>query len=261
MLLGFLAWNIPLWSGPAQLGSGESENEIFIGQGYPSGNVYLKSIVGARRDESDKWPTELLLVPLVIDKSVLVDDLLKAVRTREPARSGYLPGFERMEDQHALCSDGQPYTKEPKFRYLSRDFFDALSDHCEGNDDVAVYRASSSSPYSFMVLGLTARLSVTAFRPTTGLRPATNVEQQEIARQKKELDNNSPQLACTTVPAFIDSASVFAEVTFGNGALLRVSSYEDPGCSGHLSQIYVFDILTGNSTASTFRLIQSRGLL
>src|SRR5215467_8253589 len=69
------------------------KDQVFIGQAYPSGNVYVKSFSGNRL-----WPKELLLVPLVSDRPSSRAPLVS--ETMQPA---YIPAIEGMDDQHDAC--------------------------------------------------------------------------------------------------------------------------------------------------------------
>jgi len=42
---------------------------------------------------------------------------------------------------------------------------------------------------------------------------------------------------------------------------LRLSSYKNPGCAGHLSTIYLIDILRGNTVLTSLQLVQNQGVL
>jgi hypothetical protein len=163
-----------------------------------------------------------------------------------------------MDDQHDACGSAETKKAEPAFQYLSDDFFDAMVDHCEANDDVAVYR-SSPSQSSFKVLAFGSGVTLTEIRHVTGLRPITPAEQQEVIREKQQPDKNATE--CTTVPAFIDSATRLVEASMGGGLTLRVSSYKDPGCAGHLATIYILDVLREANVLATFRIIQNQGVL
>src|SRR5262249_34678769 len=110
------------------------KDQVFIGQVYPSGNVYVKSFFSNR-----VWPKELSLVPLVNDrpstKALVVSD------TMQPA---YIPAIEGMDDQHDPCGPLPARPLDLSFEYLSDEFFDSMIDYCETNEDVAVYRTSTT---------------------------------------------------------------------------------------------------------------------
>lgn len=142
-------------------------DQVFIGQAYPSGNVYLKSFAG------DKWPTELSLTPLVSDPNA--NRVLKVVFSNGGVQAVYIPALEGMDDLHDPCGSQEARKPDPAFLYLSDDFFDAMIDHCEPPDGLAVYR-SSPSRFSFKVLAISPEISLTDIRYVTGDRPMTSAE-------------------------------------------------------------------------------------
>src|SRR5262245_32562598 len=83
-------------------------DQMFIGQVYPSGNVYVKSFSLNR-----KWPKELLLVPLVNDRPPSRAPL--ASETMQPA---YIPAIEGMDDQHDPCGPLPAKPLDLAFEYL-----------------------------------------------------------------------------------------------------------------------------------------------
>jgi hypothetical protein len=74
----------------------------------------------------------------------------------------------------------------------------------------------------------------------------TRAEQAEVARLKAE-----PAGDCTTTPAFIDSATRLFQGNFDNRLTVRLSAYKTPGCNGHLSTIYLLDVLRGDALMRT----------
>jgi hypothetical protein len=59
----------------------------------------------------------------------------------------------------------------------------------------------------------------------------------------------------------VDSAARLVEATIGRGMTLRLSSYKTPGCGGHLTTIYILDILRGQEVVQTFKTSQNHGPL
>jgi hypothetical protein len=223
-------------------------SQVFIGQVYPSGNVYVKSL-SSNRD----WPKELLLVPLVGDRAA--SKALLVSQTMQPA---YIPAIEGMDDQHDPCGPLPTKPLDLSFEYLSDEFFDGMIDYCETNEDVAVYHTVPSQ-FSYTVLAFSPEVALENIRLVEGPRPVTAAEGQQAAEEKRQIEKIAKD--CTTVPAYIDSAALFLEAGLGNGMTLRLSSYKNPGCAGHLSTIYLVDVLRGDAVLSTFQLVQNQGVL
>jgi hypothetical protein len=223
------------------------KDQVFIGQVYPSGNVYVKSFSGDRT-----WPKQLSLLPLVIDRSSSNAALVS--ETMPPA---YIPAVEGMDDQHDPCGPLERKPLDLSFEYLSDEFFDGMIDYCETNEDVALYRTSPSQ-FSYTVLGFSPDIAFDNVRVVEGPRPMTASEEQQAAEVRRQTEQNAD---CTTVPTYIDSAARFLEVGIRNDLTLRLSSYKNPGCTGHLSTIYLIDIIRANTVVTTFHLVQNHGVL
>jgi hypothetical protein len=246
---------LPIWSqtpaltDPALIGGG-----LFIGQMYPSGNAYVRSFTSR---SSDSWPPSLLVLPLFDEPSSVSPRAISATLSSRKAPSGYIPALEGMDDDHPLCSLDPTAKKDAEFRYLSKDFFSALFDHCDDNKDLAIYR-STSSIYSVKVLAFDPAIRVTDIRSTRGPRPVTPKEEEDVSNQRRKLQVG-PE--CTTTPAFIDSATRIAEASLGGGLTLRLSFYQTPGCAGHLVTIYIADVLRGQDLLQSFQVNQIEGQL
>jgi hypothetical protein len=112
--------------------------------------------------------------------------------------------------------------------------------------------------YSVKVLAFTSEADLVATRLVSGFRPVTPSEQQEISRQKHDLEKEGE---CTTTPAFVDAAERLVEGATGSGLTLLLSSYKTPGCGGHLATIYILDILRGQDIVRTIQTSQNHGPL
>jgi hypothetical protein len=244
------------------------DKKVFIGQAYPSGNVYLECF-RTRTDCQSLWPKELLLLPLVDTSSVIGQTQMKAsfVKVMKDAlkndvvSSTYIPGAEGMIDDHESCGLGE-INRVQQYKYIpegASDYFYAMFDYCEANEGVAIYHTAASK-YSFLVLGLDPRIVAADLRLLSGRRPLTPADRQEIAKEKKE--NEKADGGCTTNPAYIDSATQIAEISLAEGDLrLRISTYDTPGCAGHLSSIYILDVLQRNMVLRKFEVYRSQGAL
>src|SRR5437667_5419639 len=185
-------------------------DEVFIGQVYPSGNVYVKPFSANR-----VWPKELSLVPLVNDRPSSRAPLVS--ETMQPA---YIPAIEGMDDQHDPCGPIPAKALELSFEYLSDEFFNGMIDYCETNEDVAIYHTSPTQ-FSYTVLAFNPEIVFDNVRLVEGPRPMTAAEQQQAAEEKRQTEKIAKD--CTTVPAYIDSAARFLEAGLANGLSLRLS--------------------------------------
>jgi hypothetical protein len=244
------------------------DTKIFIGQAYPSGNVYLERLP---REDGDPppWPKELLILPLGDTKSVLGKKMkasfVKEMKDAEPkdnvVKYLYIPGAEGMDDGHGSCGVGE-IKKIEQYEYVSGDYFNTLFDHCEPNEGLGHYRIDPSK-YSFLVLAIDPGIAVADLKLLSGKRPITAADRQEIIKLKREDKKEAAELGeCPTEPRYIDSATQIAEIGLVQGDLrLRVSSYEDPGCSGHLASIYILDLLRRNEVLRKIQVGRNQGAL
>jgi hypothetical protein len=252
----------------AQIDTRDLDRRVFIGQAYPSGNVYLECF-HRQAGYQPSWPKELLILPLGDTKSMLGKTQMKASfvkamkdgRENNVIQSIYIPGAEGMDDSHESCGIGE-VKKVEQYEYISGDYFNAMSDHCEPNEGVGVYRTDSSK-YSSLVLGIDPGIAVSGLKLLSGNRPLTPADRQEIVKQKGEDKKAAAQYGeCTSNPAYIDSATQISEIGLAQGDLrLRVSTYDNPGCGGHLSSIYILDVLQRNMPLRKFEVYRYQGAL
>jgi hypothetical protein len=231
-----------------QPGIDQLKDQLFIGQVYPSGNVYVKSF-----SENRVWPKELSLVPLVTDRPPSKSPLFS-----ERMQPAYIPAIEGMDDQHDPCGPIPAKALDLSFEYLSDEFFNGMIDYCETNEDVAVYHTEPSQ-FSYTVLAFNSDVVFDNVRGVEGTRPMTDAERQRTEEEKRQTEKIAKD--CTTVPTYIDSAALFLEAGLANGITLRLSSYKNPGCAGHLATIYLIDLIRGNTVLTTFQLVQNQGVL
>jgi hypothetical protein len=233
---------------------------VFVGQAYPSGNVYLRPFVGDGTN-AGSWPARVALAPVgaaeLRVRGARFDRMLRSQSNDTVIRSIYIPGEEAVGDGHDSCGLGQIKPRVESYRVMSPDFFETLVDHCEPNDGIAVYRTEPTT-YSVMVLALADPIAVAA-RAAIGFasRPVSDSERSQMEKERR-----SPSTECATAPAFLDQAVVLFQAQLVNPvATLRLSSYIDPGCSGHLTRIYLLDLLRDDQPVRTLRLVQYKGAL
>jgi hypothetical protein len=196
---------------------------LVIGQAYASGNVFVGGFV---EDEKRTWPARLTMTPL---------------RDGGPA-----PAAAEFVREVVLDSDEQYYfpQREDGGSAGPDDLFSTIDAAAVTDRNLARYRTFDKIVESKSIIAWDDRLAVIDLvRPATGqLRPLTEAERQEVAADK--LNAKPKGFECTTEPRFLDSARVILTGKIAKTSIsIRLSRYETPGCAGHLSEIYVLDIL------------------
>jgi hypothetical protein len=212
---------------------------IVIGQAYPSGNVY---VAGFEADEKRSWPGQIMLVPLQAAASLrLSADFFRTV-PQDSEEQYYFPRRESAE-----VSD--------------LDMFSTIGQMALEDRNLARYRAADGVTSSVALFGWDARLALTdtSFRDHGQPRPTTASERREIDADKK---SGAKETDCTTVPQFLDAATVLltAKVASSN-VTIRLSHYATPGCAGHLSDIYVLDVIVAGQEPRRFEFRHYQGVL
>lgn len=226
-------------------GSGEARQSpeaiaraIVIGQAYVSGNVY---IAGFDDDEKRSWPRRIMLVPLKEEAPLrLSADFFRTV-TQDSEEQYYFPRRETVGDVSEL------------------DIFSTVDRAALEDRNLARYRAEDGVQRSVAVFGWSAALPLTdiSFSTKGQLRPTTAGERREIDADRKSIPKD---FECTTVPQFLDSAKVILTARVANSSI-RVSQYITPGCAGHLSEIYVLDVLTPGQEPRRFEFRHYHGVI
>src|SRR5215468_4844906 len=116
----------PVVQAVSQLDVEGLDKKVFIGQAYPSGNVYLECFRDDKTDCQSLWPKELLIVPLGDTHSVLKKTQMKAsfVKVMKDelenniTPSFYIPGTEGMDEDHKSCGLGEMKRVE-QYKYIS----------------------------------------------------------------------------------------------------------------------------------------------
>jgi len=238
---------------------------IFIGQAYPSGNIYVRKFTDYA-DSTTTWPKTINLLPVATNqmriKKVIFSRPMENKIENNILYSIYIPGEEGMDEDHDSCGIGTIKKTNPNFKKLSGDFFDSMLDHCDGNQGIAIYRTEPSMD-SYMILGIDEFFSFSQPKWIKGeKRPMTSNEKALIKQEKEHFKENSKNLECGTNPVFLDSAVQIVEVKINKyNWTLRLSSFDNPGCGGHLSSEYILDILQKNRLLKSFSIYQYKGVL
>ena len=245
--------------GAARPADGQTVDEIaraiVIGQAYTSGNVYMGGFshpnaqsprVGGpgTGDEKREWPKRVTVTALKTPNALP----LTAVFTRALAPdSEELFYFPQREDGGSAGPD---------------DLFSTIDSMMVTDPNVALYRSSAKVAKPLAVFGWDEGLSITAvsFRSSGARRPVTDAERIEIAEQKKT--STPKDFECTTEPQFLDAATVILTARVGKTkTAIRLSTYATPGCAGHLSEVYVLDVLEPGRDPRRFEFRHYVGVL
>ncbi len=226
--------------GEARQSADAIARRIVIGQAYVSGNVY---IAGFDPDEKRAWPRRLTLVPLQeASPRRLAADFFRTV-TQDSEEQYYFPGRENAGDVSAP------------------DLFSTVDRAALEDRNLARYRAEDSVESSVAVFGWDADLPLAdiSFSEKGQPRPTTASERRELDADKKSLPKN---FECTTVPQFLDSAKVILTAKVANSNVsIRLSRFITPGCAGHLSEIYVLDVLAPGQEPRRFEFRHYHGVI
>lgn len=238
--LTLIAFLVAAGSGDARQSREDIARRIVIGQAYVSGNVY---VAGFDADEKRSWPRQITLVPLHEAASQRWSaDFFRTV-TQDSEEQYYFPRRE---------SDGD---------LPDLDIFATVDGMALEDRNLARYRAADSVSKPVALFGWDARLPLSeiSFADKGQLRPPTAAERSEIETAKKSVPKSSD---CTTVPRFLDAATVLltARVASAN-ATIRLSQYATPGCAGHLSEIYVLDVIVPGQEPRRFEFRHYQGVI
>ncbi len=250
----------------------ELAKHIYLGQLYPSGNIYLVPPAPAQNEGSEKtfqWPDTIFFHSLAaIDPyagktlaghfSGVLHDAVDGNVYQTP----YIPSLESMDDEHNAC-DGRP--KKPKnshYLYLGEDFFKQVFDNCNPTEGTSIYKAEQNTGvFSYAVVAFDKEIPLSEFKIWKDKRrPLTRAEAASVATEKREFKKTGSE--CYTNPSFLDDAIVMmtAKVT-GTDISIRLSQYQNPGCEGHMATYYVIDVLKAGVPVKTYELTQYVGLI
>lgn len=191
---------------------------IVIGQAYASGNIV---VAGFFDEPARSWPQSITLARLFVSGGQHPSaDFVRALSEEHP--ESFSGGEEIDFSQNVFASIEQGFTDRP----------------------VALYTSRVTIAESTGVMGWSATLGIREinYQNRGQLRATSERERDEIAAAKRKLPKG---IRCTTVPQWLDAAKILLSARIGSSnATIQLSSYQDPGCAGHLSTIYVLDVVT-----------------
>ena len=209
---------------------------IVIGQAYATGKIV---VAGFLDDAQRSWPPTITLARLFASGAQHPSaDFERGLHPESPV--AFSGGGEIDQAQNVFAAlDGGGFMDRP----------------------VALYQSRVTIAESTGVIGWNGIMGVrdVSYRNRGQARPVSARERAEIAAEKRKLPKD---IACTTEPRWIDSATILLTASITNSrSTIRLSSYQTPGCAGHLSTIYVLDILTSGREPRRFEFRHSQGLL
>jgi hypothetical protein len=219
----------------------EIAGSIVIGQAYTSGNVYLGGFTGT---EPREWPKRVTVNALRTPNALpLAADFTRALAPD----SEELFSFPQREDGGSAGPD---------------DLFSTIDSMSVTDANIAIYRSTARVAKPLPVFGWDEGLTMTdvSFRNNGARRPMTSTERLQIAEEKRA--STPRDVECTTEPRFLDAATVILDARVGKTkTTIRLSTYATPGCAGHLSEVYVLDVLEPGQEPRRFEFRHYVGLL
>lgn len=210
---------------------------IVIGQAYPSGDILAGGFLD---DAVRQWPQRVNMTGL-----------------SEP-RAQYIGGdFVRV----ATDEDLSRVTATDQEAGAQTDVFSTIDRMGIVDRPIALYKSHFGTAGGHAVLGWGEDLHVEdlSYQQRGQRRPLTVRERAQLARERRPPPKD---IECTTVPGYVDSAEILltARVARSNRSI-RLSMYVDPGCLGHLSTVYVLDVILLGREPRRFEFRHYNGLL
>jgi hypothetical protein len=208
---------------------------IVIGQAYVSGSIVVAGFV---EDTARSWPQSITLARLFVAGGQHPSaDFVRALTEEHP--ESFSGGSEIDIEQNVF----------------------AAMDHIFHDRPVALYRSRVTIAESTGVFGWDGLMGVRdiSHQNRGQLRPTTSRERDEIAAAKRKLPKG---IKCTTVPQWLDAAKILLTTRIPSAnAAIRLSSFQNPGCLGHLSTTYVLDVMTPGREPRRFEFRHDQGVL
>jgi len=163
------------------------------------------------------------------------------------------------------CSENSYFLSKEKSKakvsYFVGAFFSTIMDECV-EEEVAQYYANQKIKEAYNIFGWAPTLDVKniSLKNNDQLRPVPQTEMAKMKAEKLQAAKDNKEDECTTEPQFVDSAKIFLEFDIGNKGLKgRLSGYFNPGCAGHLSDIYILDIFKGKDLIKSYQTFHYQG--
>jgi hypothetical protein len=219
---------------------------IVIGQAYTSGNVYVGGFSDPNAESWEKrdFPKRVTVTALRTPNVLpLTAELTRVLAPDSEADST----FPQREDGGSAGPD---------------DLFSTIDSMMVTDPNLALYRSASKVAKPLAVFGWDNSIAISevSFRNNGAPRPITEPERQVVAEEKKTAAAKDAD--CSTERQFLDSATVILDARIANTrTAIRLSTYSNPGCAGHLSEVYVLDVLEPGLAPRRFEFRHYVGVL
>jgi hypothetical protein len=221
---------------------------VFLGQAYEPSDFY---VLGSDPGGGSAWPKRLTF--RCMERNIRMADrtgeFVKEINASAPAPSG---GAQPEESSSGI----KPPTAVGFFGTIDRmEVTDSDIGHYTGTEPVSV-------PCPVVAFTDAVPLGALDFSQAGKRRPLSQREKLAVRQERARVANETKSVECTTEPGFIDRAEQLwsAKVT-GSDLHIRLSTYEDPGCAGHLSAVYVIDLLRRGSLSDSREIRHYAGVL
>ena len=208
---------------------------LVVGQAYATGNIVVAGFVA---DAARSWPQTITVARLLTPAAGrLGADFMRPLRDERPDA---FAGGEAVDP--------------------AQDLFVAVDDVFDDRP-VALYKSRVTIAESTSVFGWSGTLGLRdlSYQNRGQPRPVSSRERDEIAAEKRKLPRD---VKCTTVPRWIDAAKILLTAGIASSkTTIRLSSYETPGCLGHLATIYILDVITPGREPRRFEFRHQQGVL
>jgi hypothetical protein len=264
--------------------------KVFLGEAYPSGNVYLEafqpeqSVTSHGRPPLESWPASVTVYCLYA-AACTHQQVGKA--PREAKRSGYYDVIMKDQDKGTEIEPSMPiffekiplqegfgaerikscklnHKSNPDFFYADHkyDYFDANLESCVTSEEVVRYRvkkAPKNAAHRIIATTSGVELKDIVYGKKDEKRsPPKPDKTSKVPEKNKQKDKDD----CTTVPRSIEDADVLLKAQVkGTGQSLRLSFYSNPGCYGHASEYYILDVMEGKKISGTYFISKDAGIL
>ncbi len=238
---------------------------ILLGEAYPSGNVYLQELDsddGVR--PTDRWPSsvKLFCIRAAACNDGAVGSKPRTAKKMGEPKSPLHPASEEGMDATSDEACGRKTKLNAAFTYAGgEDFFKGMSDYCEFGPGVVKYETkepAKNRAYAVIAFGEGIAIEKAEVQAGNQKRPASRDELSAVEKQKKEHAKEN----CTTQPSYVTDAEILwiGHERAGRRSW-RLSRYSNPGCGGHMADVYVLDRMKGEKVEGTHFLVRANGLL